>query len=50
MLALTKRYPFCYELQPLPERAGFERVDIYRDGARIPFDGTGVLAVARRSE
>jgi SAM-dependent methyltransferase len=50
-LPLTTRYTFRYEMQLLLERVGFEWVDVYRDYARNPYDGSGeILAVARRPE
>ncbi|MCC7354107.1 MAG: class I SAM-dependent methyltransferase [Anaerolineae bacterium] len=46
---MDTRYAFRYELQLLLGRVGFEVIDIFRDYAKNPYDGTGeIIAVARR--
>jgi SAM-dependent methyltransferase len=48
-LPMHTRYTFRYELQLLLERVGFELLDLFRDYAKSPYNGTGeILAVACR--
>jgi SAM-dependent methyltransferase len=47
---MNMRYTFCYELQLLFEKAGFEVTDVFRDYERRPFDGTGeIIMVGRKT-
>jgi SAM-dependent methyltransferase len=49
LVPVRMRYTFRYELQLLLERAGFERVALFRDYEKHPYDGTGeLIAVTRR--